>query len=131
MLSPKLFQLYLQTVRLSNILHCVPYTFDEKTGILEKRQGWHLRIVYANNALSLLFSLFLISQYIMGRRVMEENRTQMTSLLTMVLACNLLMNTFTLQNIFVLENSLEFWNSTFDYFTQFRGTQLSIPPICS
>ncbi len=124
MLSQKLFKAYVHILRYAEIYHCVPYVFNKKSRILEMRQGFHLYIVYFNNFLAFLYTLFLLSQYFMATALIASNKALMTNALALGLTISVMNNILMFQNIFLGVDTMEFWNMSCVYFRGFRGKNI-------
>lgn len=126
MLSQKLFKAYVHILRYAEVYHCVPYVFNKNLRILEMRQGFHLYIVYFNNLLGFLFTVFLLSQYFMATAVIAINKLLMTNALALGMAISVMNNILMFQNIFMGHGTMEFFNMSCIYFRGFRGNNIFV-----
>lgn len=70
-----------------------------------------------------MYIVSLLPIFFMATEVIATDPGQMTSLLTMAFIGNIMFNVSMLQNIFG-EESLEFWDTANENFTEFRGLLL-------
>lgn len=121
MLSEGALSLYIFVNQCATRLYLVPHYFhNERLSLYTDNK--YLRRVYFNNGLSIAYTFFIITQYFIATtEVLQTDKYLMINELNLGVSIHLLLSLLIFQNLFVCEETLEVWNSTYRFLRKFEG----------